>query len=470
MKLRLLLAVSNRKLQKYLREYFSDSDVDVKSFGHLKSPWQRTLRNSGDIIVISQSCIPPSISTSISSLNGLPETPSIVILHDKESPEEHARLVASGADVVIYADIPFQSVASAIESIVDARRQFAAQDFFTTRDSVKPKLDDFISKNNKMRMFIEEVKQIVSSNTPLLILGETGVGKEHLAKAIHNEGMRSNGPFVPVHIAGLPEQLLESELFGHEQGAFTNAGRYRKGAFELAHNGTIFLDEIGEIPFHLQVKLLRVLQDYEFKPLGGEKAIRVNVRVMAATNRDLWKDVESGMFRKDLYYRLNVIPFTIPPLRDRVEDIINLAEFFLAVYCKKYAKNIKRFTSEACSALNEYGWPGNIRELMNIIERAVILCRTDKVDASLLPSSYSSQVSLCTGMDNELNDVPISWENKTLHDVCHEVIKQVERQYISMVLKKTKGRVGMAAKIAGIHSRGLYNKMKVLDLKKEEFK
>jgi len=321
-----------------------------------------------------------------------------------------------------------------------------------------------------MHMFIEEVRQVVSSSTPLLILGETGVGKEHLAKAIHNEGQRSSGPFVPVHIAGLPEQLIESELFGHEQGAFTSAGRYRRGAFELAHNGTIFLDEVGDIPLHLQVKLLRILQDYEFKPIGGEKSIHVDVRIMAATNRDLWSDVEKGLFRKDLYYRLNVIPFTIPPLRDRPEDILNLAELFLESYSRRHAKNITRFTNEACSALCAYKWPGNIRELMNIIERAVILCRTDKVDERLLPQNYNAEVSLYSKTGDKISDVPLSWKNKTLHDVCREVVERVERQYISMILEETNGRVGRAAKIAGIHPRGLYSKMKALNLRKEDFK
>ena len=470
MKLRLSLAVSGGKLQKKLKEYFSDMDVEVRTFGHLKAPWERVVRSSSDIIVISQDCIPYSIGTNISYMSGLPETPSIVVLHKSDSSEEHAQLIANGADNVIHAGIPFQSMASAIESVVEARRLFAGQELLENRRLVKPKLDDFISNNDSMKLFIEEVKQVISSNTPLLILGETGVGKEHLGKAIHNESTRSNGPFVPVHIAGLPEQLLESELFGHEQGAFTSAGRYRKGAFELAHNGTIFLDEIGEIPLHLQVKLLRVLQDYEFKPIGAEKSIKVNVRVIAATNRDLAADVEKGLFRNDLFYRLNVIPLTIPSLRDRKEDILHLAEVFLKYYSKINNKNIKSFSNEARAALINYDWPGNIRELMNIIERAVILCKKDVVEVTLLPGSYNKYVALHSDMQKNFMFDSSSWDNKTLHEVCHEAIKNIEDQYINMVLAKAKGRVGRAAEIAGIHPRGLYSKMKTYNIRKEDFK
>ncbi len=470
MKFRLSLAVKDRVLQKRLRDYFSNTDIVVRTFGHLKAPWERILRSSSDIIIISNTFIPASIGAGVSFMSGLPEAPGVVIIHTSESTENYAHLIASGADTVIYENMPFHSMILAIESVIESRRLVKEQDYLINKGSFKPKLEDFDSKNEKMCLFMEEVKQVLSGSTPLLVLGETGVGKEHLAKAIHNAGLNSNGPFVPIHIAGLPEQLLESELFGHEQGAFTNAGRYRKGAFELAHNGTIFLDEIGEIPLHLQVKLLRVLQDYEFKPIGAEKSIKVNVRVIAATNRDLAADVENGIFRRDLFYRLNVIPLTVPPLRDRKEDILPLSDVFLKHYSGVNNKNIKSFSKEAKAALIYYDWPGNIRELMNIIERAVILCKKDVIEVNLLPGSYNKQAALHNDIQKKSVFDSSLWGNKTLHEVCREMIEKIEEQYINMVLRKTRGRVGKAADIAGIHSRGLYNKMKAYNIKKEDFK
>ncbi|MBF0469578.1 MAG: sigma-54-dependent Fis family transcriptional regulator, partial [Desulfamplus sp.] len=313
--------------------------------------------------------------------------------------------------------------------------------------------------------------QVVSSDATLLILGETGVGKEHLAKAIHAEGPRSNGPFIAVNTAALPEQLLETELFGHEQGAFTGAIRARRGAFELAHNGTIFLDEIGDMPLHLQTKLLRVLQDYEFVPIGGEEPIWVDVRVIAATNKDLEKEIELGRFRRDLFYRISVVSLTIPPLCRRREDIPAMIRNFISYYRKKIGRDVIGISEEAIQLMSRYVWPGNVRELMNVIERAMLLCRTDTINPEDLPESIFNP-------PGEFNLIPVenqilntaSWENKTLPEVTAEIINHVERIYIEMVLKKVNGRVGKAAKVSGIHPRGLYNKMRLLGIRKEDFK
>ena len=204
--------------------------------------------------------------------------------------------MAAGADVVLYSGISEKSLAEAIERTLESRRQLHQIDRFDRKGSSRPRIDDFISDSGKMQMFMDEVHQIIPSSSVLLITGETGVGKEHLAKAIHAESPRSAGPFIAVNTAALPEQLLESELFGHEQGAFTGAVRSRRGAFELAHGGTIFLDEIGEMPLHLQTKLLRVLQDYEVQPVGSEAPIWVDVRIIAASNRNLEEEVAAGNF------------------------------------------------------------------------------------------------------------------------------------------------------------------------------
>lgn len=312
MLLRLVLAVENKRIQDHLEKKLSNSNVQLKSYGLQKAPWQKLVRCCGDVFVVSESLIPRPIESGIAMLNSLPEKPTTIILHDNESSENHAQLVAAGADVVLYSGIFNESLTDAIESTLESRKQLDLMDRFDRKGRMKPKISDFVSNSEEMQIFIDEVHQVIPSDTPLLILGETGVGKEHLAKAIHSDSPRSAGPFIAINAAALPDQLLESELFGHEQGAFTGAIRSRRGAFEMAHGGTVFLDEIGEMPLHLQAKMLRVLQDYEFTPVGGEKPIWVDVRVIASTNRDLEKEVTENTFRQDLYYRLSVVTLTIP--------------------------------------------------------------------------------------------------------------------------------------------------------------
>jgi transcriptional regulator with PAS, ATPase and Fis domain len=296
------------------------------------------------------------------------------------------------------------------------------------------------------------------------------VGKEHLARAIHSESPRSTGLFVAVNTAALPEHLLESELFGYEQGAFTGAIRSRRGAFEMAHGGTIFLDEIGEMPLHLQAKLLRVLQDYEVQPLGSERPIWVDIRVITATNQNLEDLVENGNFRKDLYYRLSVVMLTLPPLRKHKEDIPAMIHRFIEFYQQKIGKDVTGVTETAMKALCQYDWPGNVRELMNVIERAMLLCQTEKISLKDLPYIFHESHSLSEGSLHPEEMAVASWKNRTLTEVSREVMERTERLYLEMVLRETKGRVGRAAEIAGIHTRALYNKMKRLGLNKKDFK
>jgi transcriptional regulator with PAS, ATPase and Fis domain len=303
-----------------------------------------------------------------------------------------------------------------------------------------------------------------------LLLGETGVGKEHLARAIHAQSPRSVGPFISVNMAAMPEQLLESELFGHEQGAFTGAIRYRRGAFELAHGGTIFLDEIGEMPLHLQAKLLSVLQDYEVKPVGGEAAIELDVRVIAATNQNLEEEIPNGRFRQDLYYRLSVLMLTIPPLRHRREDIPTMVRRFMAYYRYRIGREINGIQDQTLKALCDYEWPGNVRELMNVIERAILLCRTDQLSMDELPHVFHAKVA----EDGDATcGTGFNWVellHKTLPEVQRIVLDEVERRYLTQLLQKTRGRIDLTAQMAGIHPRGLYNKMKRYGLRKENFK
>lgn len=467
---RLVFSIDNNILQKHLKDSLLPSGAQIICSGQIKNPWQFVVQSCGDIIVISESFIPPPVESSIAVLNNLPEAPTTVIIHDFDSSEEHAKLMAAGADVVLYSGVSLTNLVETIETTLESRLQLIKLDLLDRKKHKQPKLSDFISNSEAMQIFINDVQQVAPSDSVLLILGETGVGKEHLAKAIHAESSRASGPFVALNTAALPEQLLESELFGHTRGAFTGATRSRRGAFEQAHGGTIFLDEIGEMPLHLQTKLLRVLQDYEIRPIGGDKSIWVDVRVIAATNCDLENDIQLGNFRKDLYYRLSVMTLTIPPLRDRREDIPNLSRRFMNYYKYKIAKDITHISEQALQALYNYDWPGNVRELMNVIERAMLISKTKEITPQDLPTIFQKGI-VFTGQNNEEGILAAgSWKGKTLPEVREEIMEQVERLYLQIVLKETKGRIGKAAAIAGIHSRAMYNKMKKLGIRKEDYK
>ncbi|MBF0235837.1 MAG: sigma-54-dependent Fis family transcriptional regulator [Desulfamplus sp.] len=473
MLLRLALAIKDKKLESKIVDKLDEiSDVQIKKFVRNNGVWQSLVRSCADIFLISESMIQKPVESGLSVLNNLPEKPVTIVLHANDSSEDHAQLLAAGADTVLYSGISITSLIEAMETILESRRQFNLMDRYDRKGRLKPKISDFVSDSQQMQIFMEEVQQVVSSDATLLILGETGVGKEHLAKSIHAEGPRSNGPFIAVNTAALPEQLLETELFGHEQGAFTGAIRARRGAFELAHNGTIFLDEIGDMPLHLQTKLLRVLQDYEIVPIGGEEPIWVDVRVIAATNKDLEKEIELGRFRRDLFYRISVVSLTIPPLCRRREDIPAMIRNFISYFRKKIGREVIGISEEAIQLMSRYSWPGNVRELMNVIERAMLLCRTETINPGDLPESIFNPPGVqhnFLSVENQILNTA-SWENKTLPEVVEEVMNHVERIYIEMVLKKVNGRVGKAAKVSGIHPRGLYNKMRHLGIQKEDFK
>ncbi|MFC2822041.1 MAG: sigma-54-dependent transcriptional regulator [Sphaerochaeta sp.] len=278
------------------------------------------------------------------------------------------------------------------------KRTLATKDIAQKNIELRQELEDLkkkngyssiIGKSQKIQRLIETIQQIAPSKASVLITGESGVGKELVADAVVNYSDRRDKPFVKVHCAALNANLLESELFGHVKGAFTGAIADKKGRFELADGGTIFLDEIGEIDPGTQIKLLRVLQEREFEKVGGEKTIKTDVRVISATNRDLLKEIKEGRFREDLYYRLNVVSLEVPPLRERKEDIFLLSTSFLTEFCKENGKKIDGFSNEARSAISSYDWPGNIRELRNCVESAVVMCRGNQIELGDLPPAVS---------------------------------------------------------------------------------
>ena len=313
--------------------------------------------------------------------------------------------------------------------------------------------DEIIGSGKEMEEIYEQMSQVAFANSTVLILGETGTGKELIAKGIHNASPRKDKLMVKVNCASIPENLIESELFGHEKGSFTGATERRIGKFELANNGTLFLDEIGEMPLDLQVKLLRALQEKEIERIGGKAVIKLNVRVIAATNRDLFSEVQYGNFRNDLYYRLNVFPIVMPPLRNRKDDIPALARHFIQRYSRNTGKKVDGISNNAMKDLMAYDWPGNVRELEHLLERSILISKGNIIKEFHLPISGKKE----SKPENEDQHIKTNEEN--------------ERDHILFVLKRCNGKIfgkGGAAQLLDMHVSTLNSRMKKLGIKKEQ--
>lgn len=319
-----------------------------------------------------------------------------------------------------------------------------------------------IGKNPRMLQIFELIANVAETDATVLVRGETGTGKGLIARAIHFNSLRKEKVFMEVNCAALTETLLESELFGHEKGSFTGALKTRTGRFEQANGGTVFLDEIGDISLSTQSKLLRVLQEMEFERVGGNETIKVDIRIISATNRDLEELIKEGSFRQDLYYRLNVIPIEVPALRDRPEDIPLLALHFVKTYAERHNKNIKNISPEALQLLVNYDWPGNIRELKNVIERAVIMERAEMVS--------ETTVATYTKPTKERSYQFFINEELPFHAVKKSLIDRFEREYLSKILTKHNGNISAAAKAADLDYKNFCEKMKKYHLSKWDFK
>ncbi|MBU1107838.1 MAG: sigma-54 dependent transcriptional regulator [Candidatus Riflebacteria bacterium] len=325
---------------------------------------------------------------------------------------------------------------------------------------VEPAADRIIGESQPTSLVKEKIEQVAKSDITVLIQGESGTGKELVAEAIQRKSNRASGPFVTLNCAALPENLIESELFGYEKGAFTGAGARKRGKFEIAHGGTIFLDEIGDMALNTQAKVLRVLQEREVERLGGVKPIKVDVRIIAATHKDLKELIERREFREDLFYRINVVNIQLAPLRERIEDIPPLVEHFVKIAAGKSSRELKGVTPKAMTALKNFKWPGNVRQLQNIIEGASVFTRTNMIDIENLPE----EVKL--GFAPESSSGMFDWiaeqidQGKTLD----EMVAQIEKEMVSRTLRLADGNQSKAAQMLGIKRGTLQYKIKTYDL------
>ncbi|MFQ5708642.1 MAG: sigma-54-dependent transcriptional regulator [bacterium] len=310
---------------------------------------------------------------------------------------------------------------------------------------------EMIGNSAAMQEILQQISRVAPTQGRVLILGESGTGKELIARAIHDNSPRKNGPFIKVNCAAIPEELIESELFGSEKGAYTGATETREGKFSLADGGTLFLDEVGDMSLKVQSKVLRVLQEGEFEKVGGHKTQKVDVRVLAATNKNLEAEVKVGRFREDLYFRLNVVPIVSPRLKQRKEDIPLLVEYFIDSFCRDNGFRKKQLTAEALQVLSAYDWPGNIRELKNVIERMMIMCSADTIDVGDLP----------TNVQTPSFRLPL---NMTSGLTLKELRENVERKYILATLKKNKWNVSQTAKELDVDRTNLHKKIRYYGL------
>jgi len=337
-----------------------------------------------------------------------------------------------------------------VERAMEHRRLLSRLQVYD-RDVVVPKFESIVGESPQMKEIFRTIEKVARSNATVLVLGETGVGKELVAEALHRNSSRANGPFVKMNCAALHENLLESELFGHERGSFTGADRQRIGRFELANEGTLFLDEIGSMTRSTQTKVLRILQEREFERLGGSRTVKVDVRLVAATNANLEECIRRGEFREDLYYRINVVNLTIPPLRERKQDIIPLARYFINRFSAELKKDVKGMTPSAVRALQRHTWPGNIRELENTVERAVLMCDAESISADDLNLQGPQDLGV-TSLNLRLPPTGVQLE-------------ELEKQAILEALRINNWVQKEAAKFLGISSRVMNYKVAKYEIK-----
>ena len=378
---------------------------------------------------------------------GLDERPSVVMISGHGSIEAAVRATKLGAFDFLEKPLSLEKVVVVAKNALDHRKLTLENTRYREEVTGRHKI---LGESVPMRALRQQLSLMASTNGRVLIYGESGTGKELVARALHDLSPRAQAAFVEVNCAAIPEELIESELFGHAQGSFAGAHDQKSGKFQKADGGSVFLDEVGDMSLRTQAKVLRALEEQRFEPVGAHESVQVDVRVIAATNKNLEHEIERGNFREDLFYRLNVIPFHVPPLRERAEDVRTLADHFLREFTTAYGRKPKELTPQAYQVLQEHSWPGNVRELKNLIERIVILNPQNRIDARHIPLASARKLKIESFAS------------------LHDVREAVERDYILKKLDETGGNVSRTAELLGLERSNLYRKMKALGIAPKE--
>jgi DNA-binding NtrC family response regulator len=462
MQRRILIAEDNELTRQQLKELLEqDSKVIVETTGDGLEALEALIERNYSIVITDLKMPHLSGMQLIEEVQNRRLPVTVIVTTGFGSIDEAVQAMRLGAYDFLTKPIEIQHLRLVVQRAL--RERTLQDEVANLREQLQNRYEfhNMLSKSPRMHAVFELISRVAQTTTTVLIEGETGTGKEQVARAIHQGSHVRTGPIIAVNCAALPENLLESELFGHEKGAFTSAIGQRRGRFELADGGTIFLDEIGDVPAAMQAKLLRVLQERKFERVGGTESIEVDVRVIAATNRSLLRLVKEGTFREDLYYRLNVVKIDLPPLRDRTEDIPLLATHFVEKYSPP-GEPPKQISPQAMELLLHYRWPGNIRELENAIERASVTSRDNVIRPENLPAEIMTPAA---------PGVPFAIDlSRPLPDLIRELTVDIEQQYIRKALKKSHGNIGRCARICGLSRRSISAKIAEYKINKTAFK
>jgi DNA-binding NtrC family response regulator len=443
-KIKIINSDKNLQLQKRINKLLKNYKIKTESERNLKNFSNQLNLQTYDIAIITNTAIEKNNKELIDALKKISDkSPKTQMLFFVEEQEIGLASEALKAGTYHYAKLPVndEELKLLIETAIEQQPRIIDNSQVTLKN--RNRLGEIIGNSSSMQKVYDQIIQAAQTDIPVLILGETGTGKDMAAHAIHRMSKRIDNPYLPVNLGALPAQLVASELFGHDKGAFTGAMQQHKGVFEQGSKGTIFLDEIDSIDEQVQISLLRVLEQKKFKRLGGSRSINSDARILAATNEDLDNLVESGVFRIDLFYRLDVFRITLPALRERQNDIPLLADEMILKYSKTYHKNITSITQKSIDALMDYDWPGNVRELKNVIQRAVLVCNDEELNVDHLPPRFHNKT---------IQTPSISFKLGTSLD-------EVEREMVLQALAATNNNRKEAAKLLGISRRAIYNKL-----------
>ena len=451
---RILLVEDDKALRRYLEDALRNKRYSVRPAATLAEARECLAADNYDLVVTDHGLPDGTATEWIAELTARPDRPVVIVITGSTAIETAVECMRRGAFEYIVKPFSLDQLEVAIEK-AENFSQLVKVNRFLSREPLADDGRELLGDSPAMQQLRELIRRIARTDATVLIQGESGTGKELIARAIYRDSPRNGAPFIRVNCAAVPENLVESEFFGHEKGAFTGALNRREGRFELAHNGTLLLDEVSEIPLNLQAKLLRVLQEREFERIGGTKTIQVDVRVIASTNRHLEDSVARGEFRQDLFYRLNVVPIHVPPLRERREDIPLLAKNFLQRFARQHGSPARELSPAALAALQDHRWPGNVRELQNVIERAVILCGANGI---LEPTHLGLTKPITVETAPARPPSPLA--QATASASQFPTLDEVERQHILEALKRCEDNRTHAAKLLDISVRTLRNKLK----------